>query len=49
MKPVAVLYATREGETRKIAERVAGHLPCRNRLRVKDTERGYDDAIETLD
>ena len=27
MKPVAVLYATPgEGQTRKIAERVAGHL-----------------------
>jgi menaquinone-dependent protoporphyrinogen oxidase len=29
MKPIAVLYATREGHTRRIAERVAGNLRAR--------------------
>jgi menaquinone-dependent protoporphyrinogen oxidase len=48
MKPVAVLYATREGQTRKIAERVAGHL-AEIGYESKTLNVGDDDAIETLD
>ena len=29
MKPLAILFATREGQTRRIAERLAGHLRAR--------------------
>src|SRR4051794_21026402 len=48
MKPVAVLYATREGQTRKIAERVAGYLAeCGYESKMFNV--GDDDAIDNID
>jgi menaquinone-dependent protoporphyrinogen IX oxidase len=40
MKPIAVLYATREGQTRRIGERVAGDLPP-VRCRMQGPPEGY--------
>jgi menaquinone-dependent protoporphyrinogen oxidase len=49
MKPVAVLYATREGQTRKIAERIAGYLAeCGYESKTLNVG-GDDDAIDTID
>ena len=48
MKPVAVLYATREGQTRKIAERVAGYL-AECGYESKTFNVGDDDAIDAID
>jgi menaquinone-dependent protoporphyrinogen oxidase len=48
MKFIAVLYATREGQTRKIAERVAGYLgECGYESTTINV--GDDDAIHAID
>ena len=48
MKPIGVLYATREGQTRRIAERVAQDLRAR-RLDVECKNLRDDDAIHPND
>jgi len=49
MKPIGVLYATREGQTRRIAERVAQDLRARRFDVEFNNLRDEDDAIHPND
>jgi menaquinone-dependent protoporphyrinogen oxidase len=47
MKPLVILYATREGQTRRIAERLAAHLRARGApVDLADLARGLPQGFE---